>query len=211
MTEQKISIRYLERSKLKPFECNVMIHSDAQVAQIAASIEEFGWTNPVLIDENSEVIAGHGRLAAAELLEIFSIPTITLRGLTDAQKRAYRIADNKLPQGAAWDDALLKAELESLSAEGFDLNLTGFNDFEIGTMKGEAGDIPGEHWIGMPEFEQEEKQGVKQLIVHFETESDVHAFAELVEQTITDKTKYIWYPAKARERLKDKVYLSDES
>ncbi|MCW9606738.1 ParB/Srx family N-terminal domain-containing protein [Klebsiella oxytoca] len=77
MTEQKISIRYLERSKLKPFERNAMIHSDAQVAQIAASIEEFGWTNPVLIDENSEVIAGHGRLAAAELLEIFSIPTIT--------------------------------------------------------------------------------------------------------------------------------------
>lgn len=131
MTEQKIKISYLNRSKLIRYERNVMQHSDAQVAQIAASIKEFGWTNPVLIDEQGEIIAGHGRLAAAELLDIDSIPTVTLKGLTDAQKRAYRLADNKLPLGAGWDSELLKLEISDLLDDDFNLQLTGFSQQEI--------------------------------------------------------------------------------
>lgn len=131
MTEQKIKISYLNRSKLIRYKRNVMQHSDAQVDQIAASIKEFGWTNPVLIDEQGEIIAGHGRLAAAELLDIDSIPTVTLKGLTDAQKRAYRLADNKLPLGAGWDSELLKLEITELLDDDFNLQLTGFSQQEI--------------------------------------------------------------------------------
>lgn len=131
MTEKKINIRYLKRSKLVRYERNVMQHSDAQIVQIAASIKEFGWTNPVLIDEQGEIIAGHGRLAAAELLDIEFIPTITLAGLSDAQKRAYRLADNKLPSGAGWDSELLKLEITGLLDDDFDLQLTGFSQQEI--------------------------------------------------------------------------------
>lgn len=138
MTEQKISIRYLDRSKLKPFERNVMIHSDAQVAQIAASIEEFGWTNPVLVDEQQEIIAGHGRIAAAERLGIDEVPVIVLAGLSDEQKRAYRLADNKIPLNAGWDDELLKLEFAELLDSGFDISLTGFSKLEIDDLLGEA-------------------------------------------------------------------------
>lgn len=134
MTEQKISIRYRKRSDLKLYERNVMQHSEAQVSQIADSIKTFGWTNPVLIDENGEIIAGHGRVAAAERLNIDTIPTITLHGLSDDQKRAYRLADNKLPLGAGWDSELLKLEIADLIEAEFDLQLTGFSQEEIDSL-----------------------------------------------------------------------------
>lgn len=118
-----------------------MNHSEDQISQLAASITAFGWTNPVLIDERGEVIAGHGRLAAAELLDIDDIPTITLAGLSDEQKRAYRLADNKLPANARWDDVLLKCELRDLSAGDFDLSLIGFSDDELGVLLGDVQEI----------------------------------------------------------------------
>ncbi|HEF0021998.1 TPA: ParB N-terminal domain-containing protein [Citrobacter amalonaticus] len=118
-----------------------MSHSEDQVSQLAASITAFGWTNPVLIDECGEVIAGHGRLAAAELLNIDDIPTITVSGLSDEQKRAYRLADNKLPANARWDDVLLKSELRDLSTGDFDLSLIGFSDDELGVLLGDVQEI----------------------------------------------------------------------
>lgn len=126
MTE--LQVVYRETNSLVTYDDNVMIHDDDQVQQLVASINEFGWTNPVLIDEESVVIAGHGRLMAASQIGIERVPTITLAGLTDAQKRAYRIADNKLPLNAKWDEELLKIELERLSVEDFDISLTGFSD-----------------------------------------------------------------------------------
>nr|EKU2383194.1 ParB N-terminal domain-containing protein [Klebsiella oxytoca] len=115
-----------------------MIHSDAQVAQIAASIEEFGWTNPVLVDEHQEIIAGHGRIAAAERLGIEEVPVIVLAGLSDEQKKAYRLADNKIPLNAGWDDELLKLEFAELLDSGFDISLTGFSQLEIDDLLVEA-------------------------------------------------------------------------
>lgn len=138
VTEQKIIISYVERSKLKRYERNAMIHSDAQVAQIAASIEEFGWTNPVLVDEHQEIIAGHGRIAAAERLGIEEVPVIVLAGLSDEQKKAYRLADNKIPLNAGWDDELLKLEFAELLDSGFDISLTGFSQLEIDDLLVEA-------------------------------------------------------------------------
>lgn len=111
-----------------------MLHSDVQISQIAESIKNFGWTNPVLIDEVGEIIAGHGRLVAAEMLGIDEIPAITLKGLTEAQKRAYRLADNKIPLGAGWDSELLKIEISDLLDADFDIQLTGFSLDEIDNL-----------------------------------------------------------------------------
>jgi ParB-like chromosome segregation protein Spo0J len=117
---------------LIPYANNAKVHSEAQVAQIAASITEWGWTVPVLVDESGELIAGHGRVLAARSLGLTSIPVMIAEGWTDEQKRAYRLADNKLAEGSEWDEDLLRIELGDLSAEGVDLTaLAGFSQEEI--------------------------------------------------------------------------------
>ena len=107
-----LQIEYRHPSELAPYTKNSRTHSGKQISQIEASIREFGFTNPLLIDEHGGIIAGHGRLAAATNLKLESVPCIMLSGLTDAQKRAYVIADNKLALNAGWDEALLAAELK---------------------------------------------------------------------------------------------------
>ena len=119
---------------LIPYARNARTHTDAQVAQIAASIREFGFTNPVLIDGERGVIAGHGRLLAARNLGMTEVPTIELSHLTPAQKRAYVLADNRLALSAGWDEDMLRIEFSDLSAEGFDLGLTGFDPDEIASF-----------------------------------------------------------------------------
>ena len=118
-------------ASLVPYARNARTHSDAQVAQIAASIREFGWTNPVLIDEDGGIIARHGRVLAARQLGQTEVPCITLNGLTKVQRRASVLADNKLALNAGWDDEMLSLELADLKAEGFDLALTGFDGADI--------------------------------------------------------------------------------
>lgn len=209
MTE-KLKIVYRPLKDLTPYARNARTHDDRQVLQLVASIEEFGWTNPILIDERSEIIAGHGRVLAAELMGVSSIPTITLLGLTDAQKAAYRIADNRLPLNAGWNGELLKLEIEALQDIEFDVGLLGFSDLELGDILDVEPDDPSDHWMGMPDFDQEDNNGCRQLIVHFETQADVENFASLVGQKLTDKTKYIWYPEHKRESTVNKAYVSDE-
>jgi DNA modification methylase len=119
---------------LIPYASNAHTHSDAQVAQIAASIREWGWTTPVLVDEDSTIIAGHGRVLAAQTLGIGSVPVMVARGWSEAQKRAYVIADNKLALNAGWDDDLLGVEIAGLKDLGFDLDLIGFSDLELGSL-----------------------------------------------------------------------------
>ncbi len=119
---------------LIPYARNSRTHSDAQVAQIAASIRGFGFTKPVLIDEQNGIIAGHGRVMAARKLGMETVPVIEVAGLTKAQKRAYVIADNKIALNAGWDEDMLRAEFEELRADGFDLDLTGFDAGEIEKM-----------------------------------------------------------------------------
>ena len=117
-----------EVSALMPYARNARLHSEQQVAQIALSIQEWGWTTPVLIDEDGEIIAGHGRVMAAKTLGIEEVPTMTAVGWTTEQKQAYVIADNQIPQNAEWDDALLALELTDLGDSGFDLTLLGWDD-----------------------------------------------------------------------------------
>lgn len=130
----KLKIVYRHRKELLPYAKNARTHSDEQITQLVASIKEFGWTNPVLVDERGELIAGHGRVLAAEIAETEMIPTIVLAGLTDDQKRAYRLADNKLPLNAGWDEELLKLEITTLLDSDFDVLLTGFNQIEIDNL-----------------------------------------------------------------------------
>ena len=118
-------------TELIPYVNNSRTHSDEQVAQIAASIKEFGWTNPILIDGSNGIIAGHGRLMAARKLGHKEVPTIELKDLTETQKKAYIIADNKLALNAGWDNELLMIELEGILADGFELELMGFDPSEL--------------------------------------------------------------------------------
>ena len=132
----KTQIVLVKIEELIPYARNARTHSDAQVAQIAASIKEFGWTNPVLIDGERGIIAGHGRVLAARKLGLSEVPCIELAHLTQSQKRAYILADNKLAENAGWDIELLKIELVELEGDGFDLSLTGFDeDFLDGLLE----------------------------------------------------------------------------
>ena len=121
-------------SELIPYVKNSRTHSDEQVAQIAASIKEFGWTNPILIDGQNGIIAGHGRLMAARKLGYEKVPTIELKDLTETQKKAYIIADNRLALNAGWDNEMLTIELNDLLADGFALELLGFDPKELNAL-----------------------------------------------------------------------------
>ncbi len=139
-----ICSQHMPVDALRPYANNPRTHSKKQVRQIADSIEEFGWTNPVLIDADNGVIAGHGRIAAARLLGMSNVPVMRVDHLTDVQKRAYIIADNKLAENAGWDDELLSIELQALLdlEINFDVELTGFEMGEIDVLL--AGDEPAE-------------------------------------------------------------------
>ncbi|MEE1653548.1 MULTISPECIES: site-specific DNA-methyltransferase [Brachymonas] len=126
-----LTVEYRKVEALIPYARNPRTHSDAQVSKIAGSIVEFGWTNPILVDGDNGIIAGHGRLAAARKLGLDVVPVIELAHLTAAQKRALVIADNRLALDAGWDEELLTLELAELSEAGYDLALTGFEDTEI--------------------------------------------------------------------------------
>jgi DNA modification methylase len=130
-TRPLLQIEQVPLDALIPYARNSRTHSKEQVAQIAGSIREFGFTNPILIGDGGDIIAGHGRVLAARSLSLASVPCIRLGYLTEAQKRAYVIADNKLALNAGWDEELLKIELESLKEEGFDLSLVGFTPDEL--------------------------------------------------------------------------------
>lgn len=141
---QRIELWPVER--LKPYERNARTHSADQVAKIAASIAEFGFTNPILVDSADGIIAGHGRLAAAKELGMPDVPVIVLDHLSDAQRRAYILADNRLALDAGWDNEMLAQELAALQDDGFDLELTGFSDDELADLlEGvEAEELPPE-------------------------------------------------------------------
>jgi len=126
-----VQIKTVSVEKLIPYVKNSRTHSDGQVAQIAASIKEFGWTNPILVDGENGVIAGHGRLLAARKLGQKEVPVIELAHMTESQKRAYVIADNQLAMNAGWDTTLLSLELADLKEQGFEMDVLGFDPKEL--------------------------------------------------------------------------------
>jgi len=149
---------------LVPYGSNARSHSADQIAAIARSIAEFGFNNPILVAADNTVIAGHARLEAARLLDLDSVPVVYLPHLTDAQRRAYILADNQLALNAGWDMAMLASECEALAHEGIDLALLGFNDADLRRIEriGAEGDAPPNP--GAPRF---------QLIVEFDTDEQL--------------------------------------
>lgn len=129
--------------ELIPFANNARTHDDAQVAEIAASISEFGFTNPVLLDGQNGIIAGHGRLLAARKLDMDAVPCIELSHLSETQKRAYILADNRLAEKAGWELGLVALELESLISNDFDIELTGFSQNDLDAFLFDGNFEPG--------------------------------------------------------------------
>jgi ParB-like chromosome segregation protein Spo0J len=140
--------------RLRPYERNPRTHSEAQVDQIAASMIEFGWTNPVLVDEQGGILAGHGRLLAARKLGLAEVPVIRFEQFSEAQKRAYRIGDNQLALNSTWDEPLLAEETGWLRDEKFDLDLLGFDATELERLlsiaDGEVGSDEAENEVPEP-------------------------------------------------------------
>jgi DNA modification methylase len=130
--------------RLRPYERNARTHSVEQVAQIAASIVEFGFTNPILVDSHDGIIAGHGRLMAAQELGLKTVPVVVLDHLSERQRKAYILADNQLALNAGWDTDILRAELQDLAEQDFDLSLIGFSDDELADLLPEIEDLPPE-------------------------------------------------------------------
>jgi ParB-like chromosome segregation protein Spo0J len=129
---KKQQLEQVAVESLIPYARNARKHSDEQIAQIAASIREFGFNNPVLVDADNGIIAGHGRVLAARKLGLKDAPCLRLKHLTDAQRRAYTLADNRLAElGGGWDEEMLKVEFEQLTETDFDINLTGFDSTEV--------------------------------------------------------------------------------
>lgn len=159
MTAGALAVEYRATAGLIPYARNARTHSDAQVAQIAASIKEFGFTNPVLVDGENGIIAGHGRVLAAQLLSMATVPTIALRHLSETQRRAYVLADNKLALNAGWDAQMLALEFGELEGLGFDLALTGFDETELVKLVG-MGDVGT---VDMPDLPSGERQPFQQM------------------------------------------------
>jgi ParB-like chromosome segregation protein Spo0J len=196
-------------NSLIPYARNSRTHSEQQVSQIAASIKEWGWTTPVLVDEDGGIIAGHGRVLAAQKLGIDEVPTIVATGWTKTQKQAYVLADNQLPQNAGWDMDLLKVELQDLDSEGFDLSLIGFDDgmlMNLSLLTEEGLTDAEKEWEGMPEFDQGDNTSFRHVIVHFENNDDVKEFFSIIGQSHTDKTKSIWFPEQEKMDTESKRY-----
>jgi len=193
----------VETAKLTPYDKNNRSHPREQIEEIAASIKEFGFDVPILITENNLIIAGHGRKLAAELLGLKKVPCI-ITTLNDVRTKARRIVDNTIPQGAT-------SLLDNLVSEAIFLDEAGFNLSVFGLEKylGELVSDPSNEWTNMPDFESEDQSSFKSLKVHFESEADVLEFSKLINQKITKNTLSIWYPYKEREKLIDRLYVSN--
>lgn len=199
MTELNIQSRGV--SDLIPYAANSRTHSDAQVAQIAASIKEFGWTNPILVDGDDSIIAGHGRLLAARKLGMKEVPVIVLDHLTKAQQRALVIADNQLALNAGWDMDMLKAEIEDLKLDDFDISLLGFSDSDLSEIfddlsKESDKDNPYTTNIKTPVYEPKgEKPSVDEL---YDSKKAEDLIASIKDSNLNEKEKQFLMSAASR-------------
>lgn len=182
---------------------NARVHTPVQVSMVAASLTEFGWTMPALIDETELMIAGHGRMDAAEKLYAEgktirmasgipippgTIPTLSAVGWTDSQKRAYLEADNRLNELGGWDQDKRARELEWLRTSGVPMAAAGW-DAAVN-----PNDATQSEWSGMPEFEQPDARAWRSIVVHFKDQASLDKFCKVTKQIVTDKTRFLHYP-----------------
>jgi DNA modification methylase len=193
--DSKTKIEHVSIDKLIPYARNSRTHSDAQVAQIAASIKEFGFTNPVLVDGDGGIIAGHGRVMAAKSMKMDTVPCIRLDHLTEAQKKAYVIADNKLALNAGWNDQMLGLELADLQGLGFDLELTGFSKDELASLMAPEptdGHTDEDEVPGIPEQPKSQRGDVWLLGEHRLMCGDSTQADDLAKLMDGDKADLVW-------------------
>ena len=133
-------MQLVDINRLIPYVNNARTHSPEQITKLRSSLRGFGFVNPIIVDKDFNVLAGHGRLMAAKAEGITEVPCVFAEHLTEAQKKAYIIADNRMSEDAGWDDELLKVEMESLQDMGFDLSMTGFDESELADLFGEEKD-----------------------------------------------------------------------
>lgn len=182
-------------SDLLPYKDNPRKHTEKQVQQIAESISEFGFINPILVDEKNMILAGHGRYLASQKLELEKVPVVVVDNLTEDQKKALVIADNKIAMNSTWDENLLWEQIRQLNDKGFNLDVLAFDEMEILPMTDSNTVLdPLAEWEDMPEYSQENLLAFKTVYVHFKNEQDFKDFQNFINQPMTDKTKSIWYP-----------------
>lgn len=173
----KMEVTYIHPDRLRPYEGNARTHTPEQVAQIAASIKEFGFTSPIICDGANIVIAGHGRLLAAERLGLDAVPVIRLTHLSERQRRALTLADNRIALSSGWDFERLSVEIEALVESDFDLALTGFDEQELDALlKSDAGVLPESWAVGGGETAAEKKEvnyGEKNKEINIESFEDI--------------------------------------
>lgn len=173
-TKNKLQIVYKNVDDLIPYARNAKIHDENNINLIAGSIKSFGFNNPVLLDGENGIIAGHGRVLASKKLGIKQIPTIELQGLSDAEKRAYIIADNRLTEKSEWDKDMLGLELADLKALNIDLDSIGFNESEVNELLGVEGELP--------EIDDRDSPLTKTFTVNYDNAEDYEEVISKIEQ-----------------------------
>jgi hypothetical protein len=178
---------------ITPYEGNPRVISDTAIEKVATSLREYGWQQPIVVDPEGVIIAGHTRLAAARKLGLAEVPVVVATDLTSAQVRAYRLMDNRSHEDTGWDAIGLLDELDALAAEDVDLTLVGFDPGEVASLRGSKGSPldPDAEWEGMPDFEQEQKTGAFRVTVHFATDADADRFFELLGKP---RRSSMWWP-----------------
>jgi hypothetical protein len=206
---------------------NARVHSPEQIEQIAASIRRFGFVGAIAVVEGV-VYAGNGRHEAVEgiygaggrvwlapgeerggkELPAGTIPVIDVSGWTEEERRAFALADNRIAENASWNEDRLREQLDGLAAIDFDLDAAGFDMGAVTVIlsAGNEANDPYAHWVGMPEFDQQDKRAFRSIPVHFASQEDVDKFADLIGQKITEQTRYLWFPETPIERYADKAY-----
>lgn len=212
--DQKLEV--IDVDELCPYENNPKQHPDEQVEKIAESIREYGYTVPIVVDKENQIIAGHGRhLAITEHLDVDRVACIRRDDMTEAQVQAFRLADNRIAE-STWDIEKLGIEIEMLGEDDYDLDLTGFDDDELDFFDADVGEDANdayEEWeeAEMPEYENEDETSDYSLKVHFDTREDLDEFSELVDQPLTEDTQSIWYPEQDEPGMVDSEYVSQET
>jgi len=207
---KKLNIEYIDIKELKPYKNNPR-KNDAAVDIVAKSIKEFGFRNPIILDENNEIVAGHTRYEASKKLKLKEVPVLRVTDLTKEQIKAFRIMDNKSQDYSQWDYDFLKKEILDLKELNYDLDFTGFDENEINFFNPDTDGPANNAYLewrknGTIAYGNEDNTGYKTILLHFKAEEDVREFSKLINQTITDRTKYLWYPKQEEDKVGDLQY-----
>jgi hypothetical protein len=203
-----MKIELFKTNEVIPYAHNPRDHSQDQVKKIALSIESFGFSQPIVIDEDNVILVGHGRHKAAQLLNLESVPCVIVKGLEEWQKKAYRILDNKIQNESNWNLAHLETELDALKDSGFNFDVFGLN--ELVALLGEPlTEVDRKlEWQGMPEYEHRDLEPYHSITIYIDNESQLPELSTILEQKITPDTKSVWYPKQEREEVKGKAYIA---